>query len=399
MKKNLNFLFIIFITSFSLFSQEITYKTIGSCFSIKEGSPLYADSSKLNSYKKYDEDCLLYFILNNQTKIFGNLKTGYDQNDIIASLRIKDSDGEYRKYSLDHLKLPDLDTIPGFLTDTDKKYPKTGLLLLPEKYYKVLHKNSKQALLEEESYWEKDFHKNINNNRYDSWTEIFYPTSLFISYSYICFSRFDCDQDKMLHEISGLITDIKKINSNKYRLDFYNSISDDYSFEVDEIFKEINSKNNHFFLLDYDGDYVNVFLDSDKNIVDRFVISSDGVRSKIIEIAKKEKTSTSNIVWPRHADGSCDYEDGGKSAAESSVRKPAPAAGKTMTVHENLKLRFGEATSTQVLAVMSAGTHIKVLALGKAETIDGIASNWVKVKVNPISYNPINHSIKWEGAK
>lgn len=92
---------------------------------------------------------------------------GYDQNDIIASLRIKDSDGEYRKYSLDHLKLPDLDTIPGFLTDTDKKYPKTGLLLLPEKYYKVLHKNSKQALLEEESYWEKDFHKNINNNRYD----------------------------------------------------------------------------------------------------------------------------------------------------------------------------------------------------------------------------------------
>ena len=62
-------------------------------------------------------------------------------------------------------------------------------------------------------------------------------------------------------------------------------------------------------MLDYDGDYVNVFLDSDKNIVDRFVISSDGVRSKIIEIAKKEKTSTSNIVWPRHADGTCDYEE------------------------------------------------------------------------------------------
>lgn len=52
-----------------------------------------------------------------------------------------------------------------------------------------------------------------------------------------------------------------------------------------------------------------------------------------------------------------------------------------MTVRENLKLRSGEATSTQVLAVMSAGTRVKVLELGKTETIDGIASNWVKVEV------------------
>ena len=52
-----------------------------------------------------------------------------------------------------------------------------------------------------------------------------------------------------------------------------------------------------------------------------------------------------------------------------------------MTVTENLKLRSGEATSTQVLTVMSAGTKVKILELGKAETIDGISSNWVKVEV------------------
>ena len=54
---------------------------------------------------------------------------------------------------------------------------------------------------------------------------------------------------------------------------------------------------------------------------------------------------------------------------------------KTMTVRENLKLRSGEATSTQVLAVMSAGAKVRILELGKAETIDGIPSNWVKVEV------------------
>ncbi len=52
-----------------------------------------------------------------------------------------------------------------------------------------------------------------------------------------------------------------------------------------------------------------------------------------------------------------------------------------MTVNENLKLRSGEATSTQVLTVMSAGTKVKILELGKAEKIDGINSSWVKVEV------------------
>lgn len=57
------------------------------------------------------------------------------------------------------------------------------------------------------------------------------------------------------------------------------------------------------------------------------------------------------------------------------------AVKKIMSVNENLKLRSGEATSTQVLTVMSAGTKVKVLELGKEETIDGIKSNWVKVEV------------------
>ena len=34
-----------------------------------------------------------------------------------------------------------------------------------------------------------------------------------------------------------------------------------------------------------------------------------------------------------------------------------------------------------MLAVMQAGSRIKVLEVGKAETIDGISSNWVKVDV------------------
>ena len=60
---------------------------------------------------------------------------------------------------------------------------------------------------------------------------------------------------------------------------------------------------------------------------------------------------------------------------------PNVAPNKTMIVKENLKLRSGEATTTSVLAVMSAGTRIKILRLGKQATIDGITSNWVQVEV------------------
>jgi len=62
-------------------------------------------------------------------------------------------------------------------------------------------------------------------------------------------------------------------------------------------------------------------------------------------------------------------------------KKRALSENKTMTVRENLKLRSGEDTSTPVLAVMSAGAKVRILELGKAETIDGINSNWVKVEV------------------
>ena len=64
-----------------------------------------------------------------------------------------------------------------------------------------------------------------------------------------------------------------------------------------------------------------------------------------------------------------------------NAKKGALSENKTMTVRENLKLRSGEDTSTQVLAVMSAGAKVRILELGKAEAIDGIPSNWVKVEV------------------
>ena len=48
---------------------------------------------------------------------------------------------------------------------------------------------------------------------------------------------------------------------------------------------------------------------------------------------------------------------------------------------DNLRLRQEEATSSAIITTMQKGTKVKILKLGKAETIDGISSNWVQVEV------------------
>ena len=129
---------------------------------------------------------------------------------------------------------------------------------------------------------------------------------------------------------------------------------------------------------------------------------TESTAQEIQKLVKTNDCNLANVYFPRHSNGTSDYDNkvisphvyvekygsiknGNKKEVTSQTLKATTstnvALNKTMTVKENLKLRSGEATSTQVLSVMSAGTKVKILELGKAETIDGISSNWVKVEV------------------
>ena len=68
-------------------------------------------------------------------------------------------------------------------------------------------------------------------------------------------------------------------------------------------------------------------------------------------------------------------------SAEAAISKPAPDMGKTAVVTENLRLRTDDKTPAQVVTTLAAGSRVKVLAPGRDDTIDGIASKWVQVEV------------------
>ena len=65
-----------------------------------------------------------------------------------------------------------------------------------------------------------------------------------------------------------------------------------------------------------------------------------------------------------------------KTSANTNVSE-----NRIMTCNDNLRLRKEEATGSAIITTMQKGTKVKILKLGKPETIDGINSNWVQVEV------------------
>ena len=131
--------------------------------------------------------------------------------------------------------------------------------------------------------------------------------------------------------------------------------------------------------LEFDGDYMYVYHPNG-TLMFTNVIVDDSFCVQYESLIRTNSCDLSRVTWPHHADGTCDY-DGSSTVKKTALSSTNVAPNKIMSVTEKLKLRSGEATSTQVLTVMSAGTKVKILELGKAETIDGINSNWVKVEV------------------
>jgi hypothetical protein len=151
------------------------------------------------------------------------------------------------------------------------------------------------------------------------------------------------------------------------------------------------------FIFEEDGDYLFVYYDKEKKIpFATFAKMNQETEEQFKNLIYNNKCDLSKVTWPRHADGTCDYDESKTTTTQTSkeVSSSNVVKNKTMLVSENLKLRSGEATTTQVLTVMAAGTKVKILELGKAETIDSINSNWVKVEVQAGAKDKDGKSIK-----
>ena len=61
---------------------------------------------------------------------------------------------------------------------------------------------------------------------------------------------------------------------------------------------------------------------------------------------------------------------------------------------ENIYLRENEDTSGEIITRIQTDTLVKVLSLGKEDTIDGIKSNWVQIEVQTDGWDSDGNPIK-----
>lgn len=314
---------------------------------------------------------------------------------------IENEDYEFSIYPLSYQNYNDLDGYDYYieLTDSIKLFENKYIDLLPVYYLDVLKNKNPALLYKYQPKWNayKKNYKDIEGERFE---EGFWPETIQVSNLYITVTQYN----------NYLIEKIIK-TGEYYKLDLIKQ-NDIYTDNVPmpECFIQKAEKKEISLILKFDGDYLDLWIDSPKDdlyIGKYFVDTNKSTLWEIKNLVKGDYCNLNNVYWPRHADGTSDFDKAKKAplvklatnfeSLPSDISKNNKttvtiqplkesssvnvAKDKTMTVKENLKLRSGEATSTQVLTVMSAGTKVKILELGKSETIDGITSNWVKVEL------------------
>ena len=173
------------------------------------------------------------------------------------------------------------------------------------------------------------------------------------------------------------IIDIKKVNhgydvtvTNGRRI--INTMSDIYDIDnwLFSVMPNYTDYTPYKLLIRFDGDYLNLFLNNLNTPIQTFFKAYTETQEQIRSLVKINTVDLSRVTWPRHADGTYDYE--------TAVW---PQSGKHYRASDNLRLRSSGSTAGRSVVTIGKGTQVKVLGIGAEQTIDGITSNWVQVEV------------------
>ena len=356
MKKKCFLLLVLLLTA-RLFALDLEYKVVKDSAKC-EIKVMLADLNvqfahkNIKSFKvragekiKYDTFADFYYITQGD---FGY----YAADDSRSMLKAIGADNKSYYYALDDVVIENADKLPRMGKDKDIKYPRESLYMIPSYYYDVLKARNYEKIFEYEPYWLIS-----DDNTYD-WTDHFNPCYLTLTNTYGVIVY----KDK---SVSFLITNVTRTAENLYRIKIY----------VNEKHKSYEGYDPRFYdganiYLKYDGDYVDVYINSFDDKIDTFVISSHNVQEALRYTTYEYYDEIKDITWPRHADGTCDYE--------TAVRLQS---GKRYRVSDNLRLRSSGSTAGKPVVTIGKGTQVKVLSIGAEQTIDGITSKWVQVEV------------------
>ena len=147
--------------------------------------------------------------------------------------------------------------------------------------------------------------------------------------------------------------------------------------------------------VEFDGDYLFIYADEAKTLLATYCMYEEDEYSSFLEAVATNDFDNMEFTFPRHADGTCDYDEGAWKSEKKSVIGTNLRTGKATTTKENLRVHSVERTTSAVRITLAAGTPVEILGVGGEETIDGITSKWVHVKVMPGIMGTDGTYIKW----
>ena len=197
-----------------------------------------------------------------------------------------------------------------------------------------------------------------------TWTK--FDDSEYGSYISIGMPGFSYKAKKVATDLYELELEDVRISQEKY--EFLLKYGYDLKFALDATEPEYS------LYFRFDGEYLYIYLEDGKTLYATYCAYDESEEKALQEAIRTNEFDMTKITFPYHADGTCDYERGGGVPGKKIVNGVYRA-------QDNLRLRVNENTSSEIITTMKAGTRVKILSLGKEETIDGITNNWVEVRV------------------
>lgn len=233
----------------------------------------------------------------------------------------------------------------------------------------VLKSQNRNMLLEYEPFWKNPENPLLVDEFFDltPWYQV-YASGLDTGYPVFSLTN-------IFFTFFGTEFAIKNIQiiDNGYRITA-KFMTDNWEYGYPIPFDFTPVENDVFFdiLLQFDGDYLDVILaKNNKKLATAIAVNKEFIDQYRYLIAYNT-CDLSNITWPRHADGSSDFDD------KIVLRQKVDSVYRTT---DNLRLRSAEDTTSDILTTLEKGTRVIVKELGKQQTIDGITANWVQVKL------------------
>lgn len=282
-KKNILFCFLIFGYSI-VFSQNLKF------IYTKDSYIFESDLIFLEDQIPFDEQCL--YTVSKNTKCNADTSNYSLSQNGYSVIYVNNEDGTEGMALLDDLRNLDSVSIPESIINQE---------FISSWTYNIIKSKSKQDLFFYEPYWNTEWKTSVGEKLEDA----IYPSYFTIKsnviyvYSYTERERLflitKCEKDGEFFKI--YVTD--SIYSNSYK-----------ETKTDCFIKKIEKYDDYIFYLKQDGDYLKVYLNNKK---DELIELAKGnvveCHNYLKSIASGKEIRNSNITWPRHADGTCDYDD------------------------------------------------------------------------------------------